>query len=73
MLRTSDGLCSAHAFARVSSLSTAHGVVEALTSAIFCGFVLWMRGQLRAQADLIQEEEDAGERLSAAHFSVIAA
>jgi hypothetical protein len=51
-------------------LGSSYGVIEALTSAIFVGFVWWLRTSLEGLATRLQADEEADELLTAANFAV---
>ena len=65
-------LLAAHSLNNAECLDTAYAVIEALTSALFVCYVYWMRSAQREMSDAIRADEDAGELLTAANFSVLA-
>ena len=67
-----EDLLAKHSLNNADCLSNAYGWIEALTNTLFVGFAYWMRNELNHIARRIQEEEDDGELLTAANFSIIA-
>lgn len=51
-------------------LGSSYGIIEALTSAIFVGYVWWLRLATEGHAKRIRREEEADELLTAANFTV---